>query len=106
MVTLAIIPVAAYNQVLLIPPFLALLAQRETIRSKGLMPRALAKAAFASQGWQWATAVIISLASLLISRERMQAAVELPVYTLLAVPPLTLLAVVFATFSRPRQNRA
>jgi hypothetical protein len=105
-VTLAIIPVAAYNQVLLIPPFLALLAQRETIRSKGLMPRALAKASFASQGWQWATAVIISLASLLISRQRMQAAVELPVYTLLAVPPLTLLAVVFATFSRPRQNRA
>ena len=102
-VTLTIIPVAAYNQVLLIPPFLALLAQPET-RSKGLMPRALGKAAFVSQGWQWATAVIISLASLFISGERMRTAVLLPVYTLLAVPPLTLLAVVFATFSRPRES--
>jgi len=100
--TLTIIPVAAYNQVLLIPPLLALLAQRETIRSKGLMPRALAKAAFVSQEWQWATAVIISLASLFISVEQVRAAVLAPVYTLLAVPPLTLLAVVFATFSRPR----
>jgi hypothetical protein len=103
-VTLAMIPVAAYNQVLLIPPLLGLLAQRETIRSKGLMPRALAKAAFFSQGWQWTTAVGVSLVSLLTSSERMRAAVQVPVYTLLAVPPLTLLAVVFATFSRPRQS--
>jgi hypothetical protein len=103
-VTLAFVPVAVYNQVLLIPPLLVLFAQREAIRSMGLMPRALAKAAFASQGWQWATAVIISLGSLLISGERMRAAVQVPVYTLLAVPPLTLLAVIFATFSRKRQS--
>lgn len=103
--TLVVIPkLAVYNQVLLIPPFLTLLAQREAIRSKGLMARALAKAAFVSQGWQWATAVIISLGSLLISGERMQATVQVPVYTLLATPPLTLLAVVLATFSRKRQS--
>jgi hypothetical protein len=104
-VTLVAIPkLSVYNQVLLIPALLVLLARREAIRSEGLIPRALAKAAFAGQGWQWATAVIISLASLFISGERMRAAVLVPVYTLLAVPPLTLLAVVFATFSGPRQS--
>jgi hypothetical protein len=101
-VTLAIIPTSAYNQVLLVPPFLVLLAQRKTISAMGLMPRALAKAAFASQAWQWVTAVIVSGSSLLISGERMRGAALVPVYTLLAVPPLTLLAVVFGTFSRKR----
>jgi anaerobic C4-dicarboxylate transporter len=66
------------------------------------MPRALVKAAFASQGWQWVAAVMVSGGSLLISKERMTGAALVPVYTLLAVPPLTLLAVVFATFSRQR----
>ncbi len=102
-VTLAIVPVSAYNQVLLIPPLLVLFAQRAAIRSLGVMPRALVKAAFASQGWQWSTAVIISLSSLLISGERVLAVVRVPVYTLLAVSPLTLLAVVFVTFSPKRQ---
>jgi hypothetical protein len=102
-VTLSLIPVSAYNQVLLIPPLLVLFAQRETIGSMGLIPRAMAKAAFASQAWQWATAVIISLVSLFISGERMRAAAQAPVYTLLAVPPLTLLAIIFATFSGSRQ---
>ncbi|MGO9646949.1 MAG: glycosyltransferase family 87 protein [Terriglobales bacterium] len=104
-VTLVAIPkLSVYNQVLLIPPLLVLFAQRQAIASMGLMPRALAKAAFASQGWQWATAVIISFASLLISGERMRAAVLVPVYTLLALPPLTLLAVVSATFVRQRRS--
>jgi hypothetical protein len=103
-VTLAVNPVAAYNQVLLIPPFLVLLAQSRSLASMGLMPRALVKAAFACQGWQWGAAVIISLRSLLTSGERMRAAVQLPVYTLLAVPPITLLAVVLATFSQQRSS--
>jgi glycosyl transferase family 87 len=103
-VTLAVIPVAAYHQVLLIPPLLLLFAQGEKIASMGVMPRALAKAAFASQGWLWVTAVILSLGSWLISGERMRAAAQVPVYTLLAVPPLTLLAVIFATFSRQRPS--
>jgi hypothetical protein len=103
--TLVVIPkLAAYNQVLLIPPLLVLLAQRETIRSMGLTTRALAKAAFAGQGWQWAAAAVVSLASLLLSTERMRTAVLVPVYTLLAVPLLALLAVIFATFSRQRQG--
>lgn len=106
MVTLSLIPVSAYNQVLLIPPALVLFAQRDAIRSMSLMPRALAKAALAGQGWQWAAAVVISLASSLFSATRMRAAVQAPVYTLLAVPPLTLLAVVFATFSQPRTSHS
>jgi hypothetical protein len=104
--TLAINPVVAYNQVLLVPVFLVLFAQRDAIRAMGLMPRALAKAAFVGQGWQWATAVIISLCSLLISGERMRAAAQIPVYTLLAVPPLTLLAIVAASFSRQKQRQS
>jgi hypothetical protein len=103
-VTLSLIPVSAYNQVLLIPPFLALFAQRPAIAFLGLIPRALAKAAFASQGWQWATAVVLLLASPLLSGEQMRAAVQVPVYTMLAVPPLTLLAVASVTFSRRRLN--
>jgi hypothetical protein len=101
-VTLVIIPTSVYNQVLLVPPFLVLLAQRKMIAAMGVMPRALAKAALASQGWQWVAAVMVSGGSLLISKERMTGAALVPVYTLLAVPPLTLLAVVFATFSRQR----
>jgi hypothetical protein len=103
-VTLAFIPVTGYSQLVLIPPFLSLLAQRETIGSMGLMPRALVKAAFAVQGWQWATAVIVSLVSLLISPARIREAVHVPVYTLLAVPPITLLAVVFSTLSPQKRS--
>jgi hypothetical protein len=103
-VTVAIIPASAYNQVLLIPPLLVLLAQRHVIGAMGAVPRALAKAAFVGQGWQWAAAVAVSLGSLLVSGERMRAAVHVPVYTLLAVPPLTLLAVVSATLSRSRPS--
>ena len=100
-VTMVVIPkLAVYNQALLIPPFIVLFARRQAIGSMGLMTRALAKATFASQGWQWATAAVISLGSLAIPGERMRAAAQVPVYTLLALPPLTLLAVVFATFPR------
>lgn len=95
-ITLVAIPkLSVYNQVLLIPPLLVLLAQRQAIRSMGLLPRALTKAVFAAQGWQWAAAVVVSLCSLLISAERMRSAQLVPVYTLLAMPPLTLLAVIF-----------
>jgi hypothetical protein len=104
-VTLVAIPkLSVYNQVLLIPPLLILLARRQSIASMGVAPRALAKAAFAGQAWQWAAAVIVSLCSLLISGERMRAAALIPVYTLLAMPPLTLLAVVSATFVRQRRS--
>jgi Glycosyltransferase family 87 len=101
-VTLAIIPkLAAYNQVLLIPAFLVLLAQREIIWKAGLIPRALVKCAFACQVWQWAAALTLSLSSLLIPAAKLRPAAQLPLYTSLASWPITLLAVALATFYLP-----
>jgi hypothetical protein len=101
-VTLVIIPkLAAYNQLFMIPAFLVLLAQRETIWKMGLVPRAMVKAAFGCQLWQWSAAVMLSLASLLIPAARLRSAAELPMYTSLASWPITLLAVALATFYLP-----
>jgi hypothetical protein len=101
-VTLTIIPkLAAYNQLFMIPALLVLLARRETIWKAGLVPRAVVKAAFGCQLWQWASAVMLSLCSLLISPARLRFAAELPMYTSLASWPITLLAVALATFHLP-----
>jgi hypothetical protein len=101
-VTLVIIPkLAAYNQLFMIPALLVLLAQRETIWKTGLLPRAMVKAAFGCQLWQWSAAIMLSLASLLIPAARLRSAAELPMYTSLASWPITLLAVALATFYLP-----
>jgi hypothetical protein len=97
-VTLAVIPkLAAYNQPLLIPALLVLLAQREII-FEGFLPRALTKGVLACLLWQWVTATILAIASLLVGASRVRVAAGAPQYTLLALPPLTLLAVVASTF--------
>ncbi len=104
-VTLAIIPkLAAYNQLFLIPALLVLLAQRETISKAGLVPRAMVKAAFGCQLWQWAAALMLSLCSLLIPPSRLRSAGEVPLYTSLASWPITLLAVALATFYLPTRR--
>jgi hypothetical protein len=98
-VTMAVLPKqAAYNQSLLIPPLLVLLAHREVILKGHLFPRALGKGVIACLVWQWGTALILGLGSLLVSPSRLQIAAGVPEYTLLALPPLTLLAVVATTF--------
>jgi hypothetical protein len=96
-VTLAIAPVTVYNQILLIPAFLVLLLQWKSIG--GLLPRALVKGAFACQGWQWGTALILSISSLLVSPGRVIFLARLPVLTLIALPPLMLLAIAAGTIS-------
>jgi hypothetical protein len=101
-VTLAVIPkLAAYNQLLLIPALLVLLAQRENIWRAGLVPRSLVKGAFACQAWQWTAALMLSLCSLLIPAAKLRSEAELPMYTSLASWPITLLAVALATFYLP-----
>lgn len=100
-VTSVVAPIALYNQVVLIPALLALLAQHELISKSRLVPRALVKGAFTCLGWQWATAAILGWGSLLISAERLHAAAYLPVYTSLALPPITLLAVAAVTLAMP-----
>lgn len=95
-VTLIILPVTVYNQVLIVPPLLLLL-QRNKV--SGLLPRALTKVAFVCLGWQWMTAVILSICSLLISPGRLQFLARVPVWTLIALPPLTFLAIAARTMS-------
>jgi len=107
-VTLAIIPkLAAYNELLLIPALLVLLAQRQRIWKMGVVARALVKGAFACQLWQWAAALVLSLCSFLLPAAKLRAAAELPMATSPASLPITILAVVVATFylgNLSRQN--
>ncbi len=92
--TLVVIPkLAAYNQLLLIPALLMLVRHGKT---STFLSRALAKAAFACQGWQWVTAVALSLGSYVISASRLRSVALLPLYTLLAMPALVLLALAVA----------
>jgi len=100
-VTLAVIPkLAAYNQPLLIPALLVLLAYRETTWKAALVPGALAKAVFLCLLWQWGTAAILSLCSFWAPASRIRVAAALPEYTLLGLPPIVLLAIVTVSFSR------
>jgi Glycosyltransferase family 87 len=98
--TLTILPkLSAYNQPLLILALLVLVANYEIIGRAGLLPRAFIKAAFGCQIWQWVAALVLALASLPIPAARLHSAVEVPLYTWLSLPPITLLAVILATFS-------
>jgi len=97
-VTLAVMPkLAAYNQPLLIPAVLVLLARRDAIWKARLFPRALTKGVLMCLMWQWGTALILALGSLLVPPSRLQVVAGVPEYTLLALPPITLLAVVMTS---------
>jgi len=102
-VTIAILPkLAAYNQPLLIPALLVLLAQRDTIWNAGFAPRYLVKATFGCQLWQWITALILSLCSLFLPAARLRPAALAPEYTLFSLSAFTLIAVIAVTFSQWR----
>jgi hypothetical protein len=105
-VTIAILPkLAGYNQPLLMPALLVLLAHRDTIRNAGFVPHALTQAAFGCQLWQWITALILSLCSLLVPAVRLHPAALVPEYTLYSLSLFTVTAVVAATFFRWRVSR-
>jgi Glycosyltransferase family 87 len=104
-VTIAILPkLAGYNQLLLIPALLVLLAQKDAISNAGFIPRSLVKLAFGCQLWQWITAVVLSACSLLVPASRLRAAAFVPEYSLFSLSALTVSAVVAGTFSRWRQS--
>jgi hypothetical protein len=99
-VTIAIIPkLAAYNQPLLIPAILVLLAQREKVWHVGPLTHILVISAFGCQVWQWITALVLSLASLVFPVARLYPGAEVPEYASFSLSALTLAAVVAATFS-------
>lgn len=99
-VTVMLVPVSLYNQVLLIPAVLMLLNLRG--RSTGMFPRALFKAVFACLIWQWGAAAALGFASFVVPAERLRAVAYLPMYTSLALPAIVLLATAaFLVSTRP-----
>lgn len=101
-VTLAVVPKqAAYNHLLLIPPLLLLFFDH---KSSALFPRALRKAAFGCQIWQWTAALTLSLASVLVPTRLLLRASLWPLLTYIALVPCTLLAVMLATFIRSARS--
>jgi hypothetical protein len=97
-VTLAILPVSVYNQVLLVPALLVVWLQIN--EASGLLPRALAKASFACLAWQWITAPMLAICAFWFAPERLRSLARLPLLTLIALPPLVLLAVAAGIISR------
>jgi hypothetical protein len=98
-VTLTVIPkLAAYNQLLLIPVLLILVGQ---MNGSAFLRRMLARAAFACQGWQWLTAVLLATGSFVVPWDRLRTVALIPLYTLLALPLLALLAVIASTCRCP-----
>lgn len=103
-VTIAILPkLAGYNQLLLLPALLVLLAQRNTIWTH-FVPRSLVTLAFGCQLWQWMSAVVLALCSFLIPAPRLGAVALVPEYTLFSLSALTVTAVIASTFSRWRES--
>lgn len=99
-VTLTIVPkTAAYNQLLLIPALLLLLAQYQKISQAGRFPRALAKAVLLCLLWEWATALVLAVASLLVPAVSLAAFAHVPEYTSVALTPVSLLAVIVGTLA-------
>ncbi len=99
-VTLSVLPkLAAYNQLLLVPALMVLLGRWQDILKGGLITRSLAKAALASQLWQWIAALGLAVCSLAISPRLARSAANAPLYTLLGLPPLVLAAVAWLTLS-------
>jgi hypothetical protein len=102
--TLVLIPkLAAYNQLLLIPALLVLLRHRGL--ATDVLARAFTKGAFACQIWQWFAALVLSILSLLAPPQRLVGVAQLPMYTLLALPPLTLLALLTTIAARGASSR-
>jgi hypothetical protein len=88
--TVVIVPVAAYNQVLLLPAILWLARQwavRSRVPAIELLLYAVAVVVLA---WSWIGSLTLSAAYFLLSPTRAQSAWSLPLYSTLALPVLVL----------------
>ncbi len=91
--TLVVLPKAApYNQVLLIPAFLFLVSDPGESGAPRWLPEGLRKAVFACQSWQWGAACGLAVATIVVPLARVQNMYQLPLYTLFALPPIVLFA--------------
>ena len=96
---------AAHYHLLLIPALLILVASVRAIRRMGFLVRTLAKGTYACLLWQWGAALGLALYSIFEPASRLQRVAELPMYTLLALPLITLSAVVGAVLSMQSAER-
>ncbi|MGA8491296.1 MAG: hypothetical protein WB711_12790 [Terriglobales bacterium] len=105
-VTIAILPkLAGYNQPLLLPALLVLLARRAAIWKAGLIPRCLVVVVFVCQLWQWGTAFVLSLGSLVLPAARLSGAALVPEYTLFGLSASTVAAVIALAFFRWQMDK-
>lgn len=102
-VTIAVLPkLAGYNQPLLIPALLVLLARRNAIRNTGFVPRFLVKVTFGCQLWQWTVALLLSACSLFVPAAQLRSVALAPEYTMFSLSAFALVAVIAVTFSQWR----
>jgi hypothetical protein len=93
-VTVVVLPkLAAYNALLLIPALVIFLGRYQTLSQGRMLARTLIKAAFACQLWQWLSALLLSICSLLLPAWRIRTAAHVPEYTFFALWLMTMLAV-------------
>ena len=93
--TLVTLPkLAGYNAILLIPGLIVSIANYPRLAAGHIFTRAITKAAFACQLWQWLAAVALALACVVIPATRVRSAAHLPDYTFVPLWPITLMAVI------------
>ena len=95
--TLLIVPTfAPYNQLLLLPAILLTVRERQALWRMGPVSKAMLVATVLALGWQWLTAAALVLISFSFPIAA-QNAWTLPLYTVLAIPFVLLLDVVFVS---------
>jgi hypothetical protein len=90
-----------YNQFLLIPAFIMftlLPTFGSSEHPRWNASRIFAKAAIVCQAWQWAVALLLSVASIFIKLPRPRTLIPLPCYTLFTLVPLAFVAIGLCKF--------
>lgn len=96
-ITLAVMnKLASYNHPLLLPAWFVLLKDWKKISQVGLLARALGRGCAACFIWTWASALVISTFSLFLPASSLRVVAGVPQYTLLALTPVTMLAILIS----------
>jgi len=96
--TLVILPkLAGYNALLLIPAILVLIDWYSRSAARSMVSRALTKAVFACQIWQWLAASVLTLASFVLPATQIRLLAHAPDYTFIPLWPITLVALIIAS---------
>jgi len=96
--TLVTLPkLAGYNALLLFPGVLLLIDWYARSAARSIISRALTRAVFACQLWQWLAAAILTLTSFVLPAMRLRSVAHLPDYTFIPLWPITLLALLVAS---------